>query len=54
MPGPSKAGTGVVLRFALSPSRDLENPARSAPSVDIGEAKWLVSRVSIYLPTSAS
>ena len=25
-----------------------------APPVDLGEAKWLVSRVSIYRPTSAS
>ena len=28
MPGPGEPGTGVVLRFALSPSRDLRNSAR--------------------------
>ncbi len=53
MPGPNKAGTGVVLRFALSPSRDTRIRRVPAPPVDIGEAKWLVSRVSIYRPTSA-
>ena len=51
---PIERGTGVVLRFALSHSRDTENSGRPAPSVDLGEAKWLVSRVSIYRPTSAS
>ena len=54
MPGPSEAGTGVVLRFALSHFMGHMNSARSARPVDIGEVKWLVSRASICRPTSAS
>ena len=55
MPGPRKAGTGVVLRFALSPSRDTRiRRVRARPADNRRDQPWLVSRASISPPTSAS
>ncbi len=54
MPGPNEAGDGRRVTLCAIPFQGHENLGRPAQPVDLGEAKWLVSRVSIYPPTSAS
>ena len=54
MPGPNGAGNGRRVTLCAIPFQGQENLGRPALPVDLGEAKWLVSRVSIYRPTSAS
>jgi hypothetical protein len=54
MPGPDEAGDGRRVTLCAIPFQGHDNSAPSAPLVDIGEVKWLVSRASIYRPTSAS
>jgi hypothetical protein len=53
MPGPNEAGDGRRVTLCAIPFQGHENLGRPAPPVDLGEAKWLVSRVSIYRPASA-
>jgi len=53
MPGPNKAGDGRRVTLCAIPFQGHKNSGRPAPPDDLGEAKWLVSRVSIYQPTSA-
>jgi hypothetical protein len=54
MPAPNKAGNGRRVTLCAIPFQGHKNSAPFAPSADIGEVKWLVSRASIYRPTSAS
>jgi hypothetical protein len=53
MLGPNKAGDRRRVTFWAIPFQGHKNSALCAPPADIGEAKWLVSRGSIYRPTSA-